>query len=933
MPAPVRTTTVSCSGCRRTVRHDLVAGLCPQCVGKHFQSISPLTASNAQAHEGIPPGYDFIETLGRGGMGVVSLVFQRALNRYIAIKQLGTSWRKHPRAIERFLREARAAASLSHPGIVPVLETGVHNDLVWYSMEYIEGGDLSLVLQRNMGRLPWLQAVGLVKAIATALTYAHEAGIAHRDIKPSNILIGSDGQPKIVDFGLAWVSGQEFQELTATGEILGTPAYLAPECLTCSSAVIDPKQADIYSLGAVLFHLICGQPPFVADNAMALLHAITKNPVPDVEKTAPGAKVPPVLARICERCLQKSPQARFKTARELAEALNDLETNPQFRFPPSARPRRTLGIAVLVAIGAAGTAVYPIFRQSSVDSSPLVPQETIKRPILAVLPASVETTSASQLASGLQDEIVGALNRLTDLPVITADLARVTTRKSDGLQDLKMRLGADTALITTVRQWESMIRLSVRLVSTENGRIVWSANYDRRETNLFNLQSDIALDVALRLKATLLGSREEATRGADSPHPEARQLLAQARAWTNDASASTNQLQQAETALTQCVEIDPNFALAHARLSLLHSLNYHWGIDRSERRLAAALASSEHALKLNPQLPEAQLSLGLYYFRGTRDFETARPYLLKALVLAPSHAEVLEAMGQVERRRGAFKAAAEYYGRALKLDPQNPILAYNTIDTLVRIRDYPSAAELLSLCETRMGPHVALRKLRGDLYLLWKGDLEPMIDDVRTRDPTLPTPDLYIRDKVNLYVLQGRFEEASNVLHKSRITVIQGQAVFHLRDGFEAWVRFLAGHEQLAKAAAAKAWPEVEEELRRHPDDARILLHAAEIAAAAGDIKSAEQLGWRTITPGDRACADEFDRGFYQRSLAVIFAAAGRDDAAIGLLNAALAQPNQISEFYIKVHPALRRLYPNLQQSASLSLQKHGGNSDEHNKL
>jgi hypothetical protein len=300
--------------------------------------------------------------------------------------------------------------------------------------------------------------------------------------------------------------------------------------------------------------------------------------------------------------------------------------------------------------------------------------------------------------------------------------------------------------------------------------------------------------------------------------------------------------------------------------------------------------------------------LGDYYFRGSRDYVTAKPHFQRALTLTPNNPDALAALAHIERRQGDFRDASIHFRAALQLDPLNAILAYNTADTFVRLRDYEAASLLLERSLKAMPHHVALVKLRGDLYVAWRGDLGPMREDIFHRDPKLPTPDLYLMDKIDWLILEGRVDDALATLKESKLDVLEGQSIYLCRAGYEALLLQLKGDTRAAKSAAERALPEVMRELQRRPNDGRILLHAGQMYAILGHLTEGERLVRRTLTPGDMAAADAFDRGFFLRALGIMFAMAGEDAKARDVLRALLKEPNQTSVQYLNLHPALRRL-------------------------
>ena len=327
---------------------DAPAGHCPKCLVElaleaaaaetvlparngTAQSIGPQPVASAGLRVKYFGDYELIEEIGRGGMGVVWKARQASLRRLVALKMILAGEFARSEDVERFHTEAEAAANLQHPNIVVIHEVGEHQGQHYFSMDYVEGQ--SLAQRMRGGPMPPAQAAELVKTLAEAIHHAHQRGTLHRDLKPSNVLIDREGKPHITDFGLAKQMARE-SGLTQTGAALGTPAYMPPEQAAGRRAEIGPA-SDVYSLGAILFELVTGRAPFVAETAVATLQKVMADDPPAPSKVR--AQVPADLETICLKCLEKSPERRYHSARELAEELGRfLAHEPILARPASA---------------------------------------------------------------------------------------------------------------------------------------------------------------------------------------------------------------------------------------------------------------------------------------------------------------------------------------------------------------------------------------------------------------------------------------------------------------------------------------------------------------------------------------------------------------------------------------------------------------------
>lgn len=271
--------------------------------------------------------YEILGEIDRGGMGVVYKARHKQLGRIVALKLIRSGELASQEEIDRFLSEAEAAAALSHPGIVPIFEVGTLQGLVFYTMSYIEGESLADLVAS--GPLDPLEAVRIVHKLCGAVQYAHQAGIYHRDLKPANVLINAEGQPIIIDFGLAKMAYRD-SSLTVTGQILGTPAYMAPEHASGQSREVGPG-GDVYSLGAILYSLCAGQPAFSGPTPFDVLMQVLDRRPPAPSKLS--KKVDRNLDYVCLRALEKEPERRYASAKEFAGDLQRILTGDAIDQP------------------------------------------------------------------------------------------------------------------------------------------------------------------------------------------------------------------------------------------------------------------------------------------------------------------------------------------------------------------------------------------------------------------------------------------------------------------------------------------------------------------------------------------------------------------------------------------------------------------------
>ena len=324
--------TGPCPRCGTLLFRESAAGLCPKCLGSLGFGFGPDSESNGATEGGSRlqrlGDYELIEEIARGGMGVVYKARQVSLNRTVAVKVVLHGPFSSPEFVKRFRTEAAVVAGLQHPNIVAIHEVGQMGDEHYFSMDYIEGKNLAELVQENP--LPARRAAEYLKTIAEAVQYAHQCGVVHRDLKPSNVLVDTFDQPRVTDFGLAKLIGED-AELTTTGQVLGSPSYISPEQAAGKLAESGPR-SDIYSLGAILYHLVTGRPPFQGATLPEILTQVENS-----EPVAPrrlNPSVPEDLQTICLKCLNKEPAHRYSTAREFAGDLERFLANEPIRARP-----------------------------------------------------------------------------------------------------------------------------------------------------------------------------------------------------------------------------------------------------------------------------------------------------------------------------------------------------------------------------------------------------------------------------------------------------------------------------------------------------------------------------------------------------------------------------------------------------------------------
>lgn len=641
--------------------------------------------------------YELLEQIGRGGQGVVFRARQKSLNRTVALKVIGLGQWATEAHLKRFRLEAEAAARLEHPGIVPIHEVGERDGSCYFSMKFVEGGQLDEVGKREP--MPIRRAVELMAKVARIVHYAHEHGILHRDIKPGNILLDAKGEPHLTDFGLARLVESE-SSVTHTLDVLGTPSYMAPEQAVGNNAAIS-KVTDVYGLGAVLYQLLTGQPPFAGGTTYETIKLLL-----DTEPRQPRLLNPKVdrdLSTICLKCLEKDPKRRYSSALALAEDLERwLKHEPiQARHTGifirgqkwmRRNPTRALLTASLVALAAAsGWIVWKseLIRQPVTTKPP--PEKSI-----AVLPFEnfSDNKENSYFAAGIQDDVLTTLAQIHDLKVISrTSVMDYQKRGGRNMRKISQALGVANVLEGSVRRTGNRVLVNVQLIDARSDRHIWAERYDRAVADLFAIQSEIARTIADQLQAKISAREKAAMALPPTSDLVANDLYLQAVALEVQPPAREN-LPKGVSLLEQAVGRDPHFLRAYCALSRMHLNFYNNGYDRTAARLAMACAAIEKAAQLQPDAGGVHLARAHYYlFSDVRDHDRAREELELARRTLPNDPAVYDETAHVDYRQGRWTEAVRNLERAVELDPRNADLLTDMAFTYNFMRRYTEATQ------------------------------------------------------------------------------------------------------------------------------------------------------------------------------------------------------------------------------------------------
>ncbi len=594
----------------------------------------------AALHPGATVGgrFELVRELGRGGFGIVWEARDRELGRSVALKAVRAVADGGLRE-ERLLREAEAAARLSHPNIVTLHDLGRSEHGPYLVLELLRGSTLAERL--HDGPVPLDEALRIAGEVAKGLAHAHAQGVVHRDLKPANVFLCEDGQVKVLDLGLAHAFGHRRTEG-------GTSGYMAPEQVARAP---EDERTDVFALGVVLYEMLVGSRPFADERALS-----SSRPAPVLE--VPGE---PGVGELVARMLSKTPVARPRDAMEVLCALSaPRRGQDQPRSSSPVRRRRRWRLGALVAVGALlalGAAGLVLARKRSLEQAPAV---TV--PSVAVLPFADMSPQRDQeyLADGVAEEILSALSRIDGLRVAGRTSSFYFKGRGEDLRVIGARLNVGNVLEGSLRRSGGRLRVTAQLVNVSDGYRVWSETFERDVKDVFAVQDEIARAVASGLRVTLLGDARGAA-VARPVSPEAYAEFLRGRLFYRRATALD--LQLAIQALDRSIALDPAYAPAHAALAWAHFLypTFAQGSDVSAH-MALATASAGRAVALGAGLADGYIARGWFRFAIDHDLAGARADLEKALSIDPhgvarrTHANLLMAYGRGEEAIATLEA-------------------------------------------------------------------------------------------------------------------------------------------------------------------------------------------------------------------------------------------------------------------------------------
>jgi serine/threonine-protein kinase len=616
--------------------------------------------------------YEILAPLGAGGMGEVYRARDKKLDRDVAIKVLPDSVASDPDSLARFEREAKAVAALSHPNILSIFDFGTQDGVSYAVMELLEGETLRGKL--DAGPIPQRQAVDYALQIAKGLSAAHEKGIVHRDLKPENLFVSKDGHLKILDFGLAKrveqvPPGKETSAPTASGHtqpgtVMGTAGYMSPEQVR--GLPVDHR-SDIFSFGAILYELLSGKRAFKRDTAADTMAAIMKEEPPELSES--GRNVSPALDRIVSHCLEKSAEHRFQSARDIVFALSEASASTAAsggQLATPAAPKR--GRAILIAAGALvllGVGAVVLLKRRP-GASP-----SVTGPSIAVLPFRNLSDDKSQeyFSDGLSEELIGLLAKVKELHVAGRTSSFAFKGKTGDLRTIGEKLAVAAVLEGSVRRSGDRLRVSTQLVNVADGYEIWSETYDRKMTEVFEVQDEIAGAVVSALKVKLLRSAPPLVTQHRTSNTEAYDQYLLGRQFYGRSNGDG--YRRSAAAYEKAVALDPNYAAAFAGLarSLSQLVDFVDNAAEQAEIQQKALSSAERAAELDPALAESYAARANVRTYIGRDWAGAQADFRRALSLDPGDPLTHAHFARLLSRLGRLPEAVAEARKATELEP------------------------------------------------------------------------------------------------------------------------------------------------------------------------------------------------------------------------------------------------------------------------
>lgn len=645
--------------------------------------------------------YEFIEELGKGGMGRVFKMFDNKIKEEVALKLLNPDIASDEKTITRFSNELKFARKISHKNVCRMYDLGVEKSMHYITMEYVPGEDLKSML-RMTKQLSVGTAIRVAKQVCEGLVEAHKLGVVHRDLKPSNIMIDREGKVRIMDFGIA--RSAESKGITREGRMVGTPEYMSPEQVDGYKA---DQRSDIYSLGAILFEMLTGVQPYDGESSLSIALKHKTDPTPDPREL--NERIPVELCRVIMRCMSKDKEKRYQSAEELLSELTGVEKGltsaeweipkkkPRTRKPKTKRPAArsidfsqwlrplAYGGAALALIVVITVGIYLILtRQGPIDSIAVLPFENIHA-----------DPNTEYLSDGITERII---SKLAQLPQLNKVIARSSVFSYKGQridpQQIGQELKVDAVLVSRMSRYGEELTISVELIRVRDSSRIWGQQYTRNISEIFSVQDEITNSITDNLRLSLTGEEMERMTRRYTDNSEAFVAYSKGRFFWN--KRTEEDLWRAIDYFEQALREDPNYALAHTGLSQSYLLLPEYGTYPPREAYPKVRKNALRALEIDDLLAEAHVSLAQVKWRYDFDLEGALSEYRRAIELDPNYATAHHWYAYDLMCMGRHEEAIREIRRAHELDPLSLVINKNLGQVLYRAQRYGEAIAALN---------------------------------------------------------------------------------------------------------------------------------------------------------------------------------------------------------------------------------------------